>query len=105
MDQETVVSEKRDDGWKVVVQFERDGGGVAAAFWIKTSDEDQWSLYIASSLADQDPFAGYGVIHASLAKLPGNCVAKSELRLISPAHPLAQGLSKIQARHPAVGPV
>lgn len=99
------MSEKRDDGWKFVVQFERDGGGVAAAFWIITSEEDRWSLYIASSLADEDAFAAYRTAFASLAKLPRSCVVQSELKLISPAHPLAQGLLSLQPRLPSQAPV
>jgi hypothetical protein len=100
MDQETLVTEKIDDGWKLIVQAERDGASIAAAFWIKTSEDGLWILYIASSLAEQDPAAAYRAVYASLGKMPGNCVAKTELKLISPANPLVQGLLSIQPRHP-----
>lgn len=104
MDQETLVAEKIDDGWRLIVQAERDGAKIAAAFWIKTGEDGQWFLYIASSLAEEDPAAAYRAVYASLRKLPENCIVQSELKLVSPANPLVQGLLSIQPRHPFLAP-
>lgn len=47
MDQGTLVENRVDDGARIVEKLRESGFDVAAAWWMKTSEEGQWFLYIA----------------------------------------------------------
>lgn len=72
---------------------------MTAAAWLKT-DEEPWYLHVATPLyPDQGPLAAYGAADAVLRKLDDPLISGSEIKLISPANPIARDLLKLMLRH------
>src|SRR5438132_4438138 len=91
VDQGTLVEEQIDDGRRFVERFAADGNPVQTAFWAKTAEEGIWFLYVATEIFDRDgPAAAYRAVHASLRKLGKSSVSSSEIKVISPNHPIAK---------------
>jgi len=66
MDTEILVGSQFDDGRRLVGQVVRDGFDVSVAFWVKTSEEGLWRLYIASPSVDAErPGEAYQKVYAS----------------------------------------
>src|SRR5262245_39407751 len=53
MDQGTLVEMQIDNGNRLLDQLVEEGVPVAAAAWLKESDDGQWFLYIATPLVDE----------------------------------------------------
>ena len=53
MDQSSLVEMQIDDGAKIVEKLRESGFDVVAAWWMKTTEEGQWFLYIASKEVDE----------------------------------------------------
>ena len=52
MDTDVLVENKINDGESLIRQLIREQFGVEVAFWVKTSEEGLWQLWIASPAAD-----------------------------------------------------
>ncbi|QJW98815.1 hypothetical protein [Frigoriglobus tundricola] len=101
MDQGTLVEQKIDAGRRFVERFAADGNPVRAAFWARTEEEGIWFLYVATDVVDSaGPAATYRAVHASLKKLGESWVSSSEIKVVSPTHPVAKGVLAIVAHHP-----
>jgi hypothetical protein len=106
MDTVTLVEDQIDDGRLLVERFVADGGSVTAAFWVKTAEEGQWFLYIATEGVDRDgPAAAYRTVYASLKKLGDPWIALSEIKLVGPENPITKSVLEILARHPRRSPI
>jgi hypothetical protein len=53
MDRATPVEPEINDVPRLIDQLRRDGFDVKAAFWLYTTEADQWFLYIASDAVNQ----------------------------------------------------
>jgi hypothetical protein len=101
VDQSTLVGNQIDDGRRFVERFAADGNPVRAAFWVKTAEEGIWFLYVATDLVDRSgPAATYRAVQASLQKLGESRLSGSEIKVVSPANPVAKDLLAVMARHP-----
>src|SRR4051812_28298222 len=100
MDQSPLVEMQIEDGAKIVETL-RDGGfDVAAAWWMKTSEEGQWFLYIASKEVDDSGIAAaYRKLHSLLRPLRPLWVDRFEVKLVAPGNPLTQDVLAILARY------
>jgi hypothetical protein len=106
VDTVTLVDDLIDDGRRLVERFVADGGWVTAAFWVKTAEEGQWTLYIATEAVDRDgPAKAYNSIYASWEKLSDPWVSMSEIKLVGPENPITKDVLEILARHPGRLPV
>ena|SRR5208337_825455 len=70
MDTELLVECQFDDGQRLVDQLIRDDFEISVAFWLKTSEEGLWHLYIASPFVDEERLGvAYRMVYASLVLL------------------------------------
>ena len=100
MDQSTLVGNQIDDGRRFVERFAADGNPIQAAFWGKTAEEGLWFLYVATDTVDLvGPAATYRAVQTSLQKLRDSWVSSSEIKVVSPANPIAKDVLAIMARH------
>ena len=53
MDQATLVEHQIDDVPRLIDQLKRDHFDVKAAFWLYTSESEQWFLYLVSDVVDR----------------------------------------------------
>ena len=101
MDQGTLVKDQVDDGRRFAERFAADGNSLQAAFWVETSEEGLWFLYLVTDLVSREgPAAAYRAVHASLRKLGDAGIISAEIKVISPTDPIAQDVLAIMSRHP-----
>jgi hypothetical protein len=80
---------------------------VTAAFWVKTSEEGRWFLYVASKEVDEKGLArAFRVAHNALQSIASRWVTVTAVRLVSPNDPIARDvldtLQRFVARIPTV---
>jgi|GEM_PF-5025220 len=83
---EVVTDGRFDQGWELIKALDAAGFPIKAAFWSPVDGAEDWRLFIASPLVDQQgSLKAYQFIQAVLAKLPANGrpVAKLALSDIS----------------------
>jgi hypothetical protein len=106
MDTETLVENQIEDGQRLIDQLSRDEFEVLVAFWLKTSEDGTWQLYIASPSVDTcKRVEVYRKVYASLNRLEQSCVRPSDLSLISGTTQIAQAAIQIRDRHPGQTPI
>jgi hypothetical protein len=102
MDTELLVESHIDDGQRLVEQLVRDDFEISVAFWVKTSEEGLWHLYIASPSVDEDKLGeAYRKLYASLAKISDSTVSPSDIKLINDANAISRDVLAIRDRYPA----
>ena len=100
MDTDSLVENQIDDGQRLIDQLTREEFEVLVAFWIRTSAEGQWQLYIASPTIDPKKMAqAYHKVYSSSSKLEDSCINASDLTLLHGANPVAQAALQIRNRH------
>jgi hypothetical protein len=92
MDKDTLVENLIGDGEKLIAKLPQLGLEVAAAFWLKASEDDKWKFYIVSPTVDTE---GFDKAHARLhplvwAKPRSFRIDPLRIRLIGPSKPIAQ---------------
>jgi hypothetical protein len=101
VDQSSLVEINTDDGRRFVERFAADGNPVKAAFWVKTSEEGIWFLYVVTEAYDRDgPAEVYRAVGASLRKFDKSSLSGSEIKVVSPNNPVAKDVLAIMSRHP-----
>lgn len=106
MDQATLVGNQIDDGSRLIEQLRRDNFDIAAAFWVKTADDGQWFLYIASDAVDKLGLsAAYRTVLGTIRRMPDLWFDRFDVKLISPTKPMARDAVKIQKEHPKTIPI
>jgi len=102
MDQATLVESQIDGAWRLVKRLSVEDFGVTAAFWMKSSEDGQRFLYVASSeVDDKGPRAAYNALLATLRLMPDVGVDPFEIKLIGARHPIARAVLDFQRQHPA----
>jgi hypothetical protein len=102
MDTELLVENQIDDGRRLVEQAVSDGMEVSAAFWVKTSEEGLWHLYIASPLVNEVRLGeAYRQVYASLGKILESSVSPSDITLVNDRNPIARDIIAVRDRSPA----
>src|SRR5690349_13478687 len=107
MDQATLVREQIDGGERLIRQALASGFDVRAALWAKIEGDGQWYLYLVTpEVENRDPRIGYGKLAAVERGLerswshPLEQIDRYGVKLISPNHPLAQGVLEEYRRCP-----
>src|SRR4051794_3263270 len=99
MDTELLVDSRTEDGRKLLAELMRDGFHVTVAFWVKTSEEGLWALYVASDAVDPARIGdAYPTVYACLRRIPEASVEPSEIKLIPASHPLAAAAQEVRDR-------
>ena len=106
MDQATLVEHQIDDVPRLIDQLKRDNFDVKAAFWLYTSEADQWFLYLVSDVvAQQGITEAYKAVYKAMKRLTDLWIDPFEVKLVDPGDPVAKAvinfLSEQHARLPA----
>src|SRR6266446_5734152 len=97
MGQITLVDKQIEDGKELIEQLVRDQFDVSIAFWLKTSEEDWWHLYIGSKTVDErGPLEGYRALQAALGQLPGITISLDDVKLVGVESSIAKQMLKLQ---------
>lgn len=105
MDTDLLVEDQIDDGQRLIDQLTREEFPVLVAFWLRTSEEGQWQLYIASpSIEPEKMGEAYRKVYHSLRQLEPSCVNASDLKLLNGANPVAQAAIRIRDRYSGRSP-
>jgi hypothetical protein len=106
MDTELLVDNRIEDGQKLVSELVIAGFDVSVAFWVKTSEEELWFLYIGSTSVEPSKIGdAYRTLYACLSKIPDPWVGMSEVMLIEASNPIAKEAMTVRDRHPGRLPV
>jgi hypothetical protein len=105
VDSQTLVSEQIDAGLELVERFDK-FMPVKVAFWLKPSDEDSWSLYIACDRVKQEGVAnGNREIVRICQAINSPYLDMFQVKLIHADHPLARAVLDIHRRYPGKLPI
>jgi hypothetical protein len=75
---------------------------VTVAFWVKTSEEGLWFLYIGSaSVRNMSLADAYRVVYEALRRIPGAGVPLSSIKLVDADNPIARSAIEVRDRFPA----
>jgi hypothetical protein len=103
MDQGPLVTDQIDAGAKFLGAFKKHTP-VQNAFWLKDSDDGEWSLYVASDKITDDNFdVAYGEVVRIASELQDPFFDPFQVRLIGADDPLAKAASGIRQRYPGRG--
>jgi hypothetical protein len=106
VDQELLVDSRMEDGEKLLSQLVRSGFDVTVAFWVRTSEEGLWHLYIGSNAVSPGSVGdAYGTLYTCLSKIPDTSVSFSEVKMVHPSNPMASEAIAVRDRNPARLPV
>jgi hypothetical protein len=106
MDASTLVTNKIDEGRKLIRQLHADHVDVTAAAWAKRTVEEDWVQYIVTKLADgKGQGEAYGAASAALDRLPGFWIERSDIKPIGVANPIARDILAARNQARANGPI
>ena len=98
MDQATLVEPEIDDVTRLVDQLRRDNLDVKAAFWLYTSEADQWFLYIASDAVDREGITeAYKAVGRAMRRLADLRIDRFQVKLVAPDEPVAKAFIDFQS--------
>jgi len=101
MDTEILVDNRIDDGRRLITELVRDGFDVTVAFWVRTSEEGLWVLYIGStSVAAEKIGEAYGILYLSLHRIPDSGISLLDIKLVHATNPIAVAAKAIRDRYP-----
>ncbi|HEX4142161.1 MAG TPA: hypothetical protein VHY91_01315 [Pirellulales bacterium] len=100
MDTDTLVENLVGDGQRLVDELLRGGFAVAAAFWLKASEDCKWNFYIVSPIVDSEGLTkAYRQLHPLVRRMPEPFrIDPLEIKLIGPINPIARDVAAILGR-------
>jgi hypothetical protein len=100
MDTYALVEEMIEEGRRFVAQLRLKRFDTTAAFWVKTSDEGRWFLYVASKAFDErGPAAAYRDAYSILREMQPSWLSMSEIKLVGADNPIARDVVALRDRH------
>jgi hypothetical protein len=100
MDPKPLVNEQVDAGRRLMERLEA-SVPIKLAFWVMLSDEDEWSLFLASdNVESKGATQGYREVVRICNQLNTPYLEPFQVRLIRTDHPLAIAVREIQERYP-----
>jgi len=82
MDTELLVEDQISEGQLLLDRLINDGFDVSVAFWVKTSEDGLWQLFIASPVVDvEKPSAAYQKVYTSLEAIPTSSISPADINL------------------------
>ncbi|MGA2705195.1 MAG: hypothetical protein ABSH35_29405 [Isosphaeraceae bacterium] len=101
MDTYTLVENRIDDGRKLIYLLTQTGFPLTAVCWVKTSEEGDWYLYIASNAVDQKGLASaYREVYGVLTTISGTSISVSDVKLVGINNPITKDILEIRERYP-----
>lgn len=102
MDQATLVEPEINDVPRLIDHLRRDGFDVKAAFWLYTTEADQWFLYIASDAVNHEGFIeAYKAVGRAMRQLPDLQIGPFQVKLVAPDDPVAKAVIDFHSRQQA----
>jgi len=93
MDQATLVEHQIDDVPRLIEQLKHDSFDVKAAFWLYTSEADQWFLYLVSDVVGQKGITeAYKAVYKVMRGLTDLWINPFEVKLVGPDDPIAKAV-------------
>jgi len=90
MDPTTLVNEQIDESKLLVDHLRQSGFDVTAAFWVLTSDDGRWLLYIASNVVDTVGLAAaFRRVYSELNRIQVRWISRSDIKLVGSHNPIA----------------
>jgi hypothetical protein len=106
MAQGALVENQIDDGKKLTDLLTASGFDVTAAFWVRTAEDGEWTLYIASKVVDEKgPAAAYRAVNDALPKLKNPWISISEIKVIGTSYPMTADVLDLLFRYPGPMPI
>jgi hypothetical protein len=101
MDQATLVDHQLEDVTRLVDALRQDAFDVKAAFWLYTSEADQWFLHIASDAVDRLGITeAYKAVYRVMRRLPDLQIDRFQVKLVAPDDPVAKAVIDDLSRQP-----
>lgn len=101
MDSVALVDVDIDEGMNLLQRLQEEGLPIDAACWVKPSDEDRWSLFIATPLVERKGITGgYLAVNEVIRGMQLDDVFDSRIKLFGSGTRTAQALRDIQAGRP-----
>jgi hypothetical protein len=106
MDQAPLVEHQIDDVPRLINQLKGDKFVVTAAFWLYTSEADQWFLYLVSDVVDLvGTTEAYKIVYRSMRQLTDLWINPFEVKLVGPHDPIAKEVADFQVHTHAPVPM
>ena len=97
MDTQTLVDDKIHAGQRFITLLVRNNFAVKVACWVKTSEEDDWFLYVASGEVDKKGLAeAYREAYRVLEELDIPWITASQLKLVRSDDPIVADVQETQ---------
>ena len=101
MDTSTLVDDRIGNGRRFVERFAVDGHPVSGAFWVRTTDDALWYLYVVTEMVDRlGPMETYRAVGATVQTLEKPRISSFEIKVIGPNHPVFREVSEILRHWP-----
>jgi hypothetical protein len=105
MAESTLVENQIEDGQKLIEAVAAKGVDVTASFWACSSEDGQWTLYIASkTYDDKGPAHAYRVVVDAFRQLEKPWITVSEVKVIGANNAIASDVLKVHKRFPGRAP-
>lgn len=100
MDQGPLVIQQIDAGARFIHEFAK-YTPVQAVFWLKTTEDNQWLLYLAGDQIDDSNFdVAYGEVQRIASMMPDLWLDPFQVKIIGADAPLAKAVMEIQKKYP-----
>jgi hypothetical protein len=101
MDTNGLVTRRIEDGRKFIDQLAAYDFDVTVAFWVRTSEEDVWLFYIASTRADNRKLSdAYSELYGILRTMEGTTISASDVKLIGSTNPITTDVLQVRRVYP-----
>jgi hypothetical protein len=98
MDTATLVDEQIDEGTRLIDHLSGSGFEVVVAFWVLTSEDEIWFLYIATRVVDDEGLAkAYRKLYSQLPACNLRWISRSDIKLVAPGNVIALDAKKYQS--------
>ncbi|HEY8751664.1 MAG TPA: hypothetical protein VIM11_27025 [Tepidisphaeraceae bacterium] len=106
MDSELLVDQRIEDGRELLANLVTRGFAISVSFWIRTSEEDLWFLYIASPKVGRVSIGdAYRDVYTALSRVAQTSITISDIKLVSPDNPIALDAIAVRNRFPSMIPI
>jgi hypothetical protein len=106
MDTDILVETRLEDGRRLISLLASEQFDVRVAFWVKTSEDAAWQLWIASpSVNPNNKSEAIGKVYQLLDRVPGGGITPSDITLIEDDHPVARAAIEIRDRYQSREPL
>jgi hypothetical protein len=102
MDYEVLVEGQIEDGRTLISGLTEKKFDVSVAFWVRTSEENLWFLYVGTNAVRQMSLAdAYRVVYDVLRRIPNTAISISHVKIVDSDALVAKAAREVRDRDPA----